>query len=945
MKKFLFTLIALITAHTAMNGQAKMVEQSQPDPNAGGIYIPFTKYVLPNGLTLIVTEDHSDPIVHVDVTYHVGSAREEIGMSGFAHFFEHMMFQGSKHVADEEHFKIVTQAGGTMNGTTNRDRTNYFETVPKNYLETALWLEADRMGFLLDAVTQQKFEIQRATVKNEKGQNYENRPYGMVSIETSRALYPFGHPYSWPTIGYVEDLNRVGVEDLKKFFLRWYGPNNAVVTVGGDVNAADVVKMVGKYFGPIPSGPTVDKVTPETFNLDKDRYVSLEDNVRFPMLNFTYPAAPMFSKDEAALDILAEILGQGKTSILYQNFIKTKKAVQATANNPAFELAGEFSISVMTYPGTSLADMEKLVRESIKQIETRGITDEDLQKAKATHIADAVYSLESVSNKASQLAAYQTFIGDPDYIYKDVERYSNLTTADIMRVYNQYIKGKHAVILSVYPKGKKDLIAAADNFTPGGDTSKVAHKEDYSKLAYRPVSDNFNRAKHPKPGPSPVMDIPPMNQSTTRMGTKIIYINNPEVPDVYAQINIKAGKMCQPTGKEGISYMLARMLQEATMAHTAEQISDKLDLMGSRVSISADDENITVTVQSLKKYLEPTLLIVGEMINSPKFSPEDFERLKQQQLEYIHNQSVQASAMATAAFNKIIYGSNVVGTPLYGTVESVQNLKVEDLRMFYNMFFGPNRISVMLSGEADEHFINDFIQSAFAAHPPTMIPDPKLDATSQAAKTKVYFVNKDNAPQSEIRVGYLAMPYDAMGDFYKANVMNYVLGGAFNSRINLNLREDKGWTYGARSYFSGSHLAGPFVVATGVKADATDSAVFEIMKELKNYRDNGITKDELKFTQKSILDRDALRYETNAQKAGFAEMISEYNLPTDFKKQQANLLKKMKVKDVNALAQKYLPVDNMVIVVVGDAKTYKAGLEKMGYEVVDYNPIEPDGTH
>ncbi|MFM2286046.1 MAG: hypothetical protein RLZZ543_1543, partial [Bacteroidota bacterium] len=295
------------------------------------IVIPYEKYKLMNGMTILVHVDKSDPVVHVDVTYHVGSAREEIGRSGFAHFFEHMMFQGSDNVADEEHFAIVTEAGGTMNGTTNIDRTNYFETLPSNQLETALWLEADRMGFLLDAVTQQKFEIQRATVKNERGQNYDNRPYGLVNERTNEALYPFGHPYSWPTIGYLKDLDGVSVEDLKRFFLRWYGPNNAVLTVAGNVDPAEVIRLANKYFGSIPRGPEVKPMDKMPVTLDQDRYISMEDNVRFPMIQMTWPGVYSGHADELPLDLLAELIGGDKTSILYQNLIKSNIAVQARA--------------------------------------------------------------------------------------------------------------------------------------------------------------------------------------------------------------------------------------------------------------------------------------------------------------------------------------------------------------------------------------------------------------------------------------------------------------------------------------------------------------------------------------------------------------------------------------------------------------------------------------
>jgi zinc protease len=322
-----------------MQAQPKFVEKvvkTKPDE----LVIPYEKYVLPNGLTVLIHEDHSDPVVHVDVTYHVGSAREEIGKSGFAHFFEHMMFQGSDNVGDEQHFKIITEAGGTLNGTTNRDRTNYFETVPSNQLEKMLWLEADRMGFLLDAVTQQKFEVQRATVKNERGQNYDNRPYGLVQETISRNIFPYGHPYSWLTIGYVEDLNRVDVKDLKNFFLRWYGPNNAVVTVGGDLNTKDALALVNKYFGSIPRGPEVNRTILPAPVLESDRYVSMvDDYAKIPMLYMSMPTVPFYSADEAALDCFADIFGGSNTSILYQRLVKTQKATRAFCFNTFQEVS------------------------------------------------------------------------------------------------------------------------------------------------------------------------------------------------------------------------------------------------------------------------------------------------------------------------------------------------------------------------------------------------------------------------------------------------------------------------------------------------------------------------------------------------------------------------------------------------------------------------------
>ena len=494
MKKYMLTLAAVMALYTPTAlAQAKMVEKVTQKGNE--LVIPYEKYVLPNGLTLIVHEDHSDPVVHVDVTYHVGSAREEIGKSGFAHFFEHMMFNGSDNVADEQHFKTVFESGGTLNGTTNRDRTNYFETVPSNQLEKMLWLEADRMGFLLDAVTQPKFEIQRATVKNERGQNYDNRPYGLALEAMSKTLYPYGHPYSWLTIGYLEDLNRSDVNDLKNFFLRWYGPNNATVSVGGDVKPAEVLKMVEKYFGPIPKGPEVRPAVLPAVSLDSNRYTSYVDNyAKVPFLMVSYPTVPNYHKDMAALACLAQVLGQGRNSVLYQNLVKTQLALQANAFSSLSELAGEFIFQIVPLPGKTLSDMENLFRASLDSFEKRGVTDEDIEKFKGGMESQLINGLQSVSGKVSQLASFQTFTGNPNKMADLLKMYTSLTKEDVMKAYADYIKGKGAVVLSITPKGQEQNIAREDNYKT--DSSNYTKPDyDYAGLKYIKAKDNFDRKK------------------------------------------------------------------------------------------------------------------------------------------------------------------------------------------------------------------------------------------------------------------------------------------------------------------------------------------------------------------------------------------------------------------------------------------------------------------
>ncbi|MDX5438361.1 MAG: insulinase family protein, partial [Pontibacter sp.] len=686
----------------AAEAQTKLVEKVTKKGDE--LVIPYSKYKLANGLTLIVHEDHSDPVVHVDVTYHVGSAREEVGKSGFAHFFEHMMFQGSDNVADEEHFKIVSESGGTLNGTTNRDRTNYFETLPSNQLATALWLEADRMGFLLDAVTQKKFEVQRETVKNERGQNYDNRPYGLVYEMTSKNLYPYGHPYSWTTIGYIEDLNRVNVNDLKNFFLRWYGPNNATVTVGGDVKPEEVVKLVEKYFGSIPAGPAVQDMKPMVPTLDKDRYVSYEDNVRFPLLRMTYPTPEAGHKDEAALDILAEVLGQGRNSIFYKNFVKDQKALSASASNSTSELAGEFGISVTAFPTAKLADMEALLRKSIAEFEQRGVTDDDLIRFKAQAESSLINRMASVSGKVSQLAAYETFRNNPNYIQEEIKRINSVTKEDVMRVYNQYIKGKHAVILSVVPKGKADMIAKADNYTISKD-GYVAGADEYSGLKYTKAVDTFDRSKRPEIGANPVVAVPNYYTSKFKNGLKVIGTKSDEIPTVTLQLTIAGGHRlsAKDMSKAGVSSLTAAMLNEDTENYTSEDFTNELNKLGSSVRVFSGSEETIISVQTLKKNLDKTLALMEERMFRPKFNQDDFDRLKKQQLEGIANQATQPTVIASNVYSKLLYGADhIAAMPSSGTAATVANITLDDVKKFYQDNYSPSVANLVVVGDITE---------------------------------------------------------------------------------------------------------------------------------------------------------------------------------------------------------------------------------------------------
>jgi len=913
----------------------KFLEEIKAEP--GKTVIAYKKYQLDNGLTVILHEDDSDPLVHVDVTYHVGSAREDLGKSGFAHFFEHMMFQGSENVADEQHFKLVTEAGGTMNGTTNTDRTNYFQTVPANQLEKMLWLEADRMGFLLDAVTQEKFEVQRETVKNERGQRIDNRPYGRLRERVSAALYPAGHPYSWPVIGYMDDLNRANVNDLKKFFLNWYGPNNATITIGGALDEQQTLELAVKYFGSIPKGPEVSMPEKTKVTVDADRYISMEDNVHLPLLYMTFPTVSGRHADEAPLDLLAQILGGGKTSLFYKNLVKNQLAVQATVNHPCAELACTFNMLALPHPasGKSLADLEKIIRDTLVEFEKRGVEPDDLKKAKAQMEASFVFGLQSVRGKVSQLAANQTFTGNPNYIEQDIARYANVTKEDVDRVFKQYIKGKHAVIMSVVPNGKIDTIAAKDNFEPPFRKVTDESKTSTDDLAVRKAKDTFDRSKMPIAGANAPVEVPRMWQQETENGIQILGTVSTETPTTSLLIKIPAGHYFESKDKAGTAALVADMLNESTTERSAEEMSKALQLLGSSVSVSAGSFTIDVNINALTKNLDATMTLVKEKLFNPAFLKEDFVRNQKNTIQGIKNSKKNAGYLASTAYRQLLNGDNVAATPVGGSEKSVANISLDDVKTFYASHIKPKGTQLIIVSDQSEKQLEPML--AVLGDWKGVGPELTLDVVASTSKKGViYLVNKDQAAQSAIRIGKRGIKEDITGEFYRSYLMNFPLGGAFNSRINLNLREDKGYTYGARGYFWGNKLAGGYTASAEVRADVTDKSIVEFVNEIAGYHKGGITDTELTFMRNAINQRDALKYETPSAKLGFLAQILEHNLTPKFVADRAEIVEKITAKEINALAKKHLNIDEMLMVVVGDSKTLRPQLEALGYEVIDY---------
>ncbi len=902
------------------------------------ISIPFGKYILDNGLTLILHEDNSDPLVHVDVTYHVGSNREEPGRSGFAHFFEHMMFEGSANVGQGEFSRIISNAGGVLNGSTNSDRTNYYETMPANQLEISLWLESDRMGLLLDAVSREKFEIQRATVKNERGQRIDNRPYGRISETLMKNLYPAGHPYSWPVIGWIEDLDAADVDDLKRFFLRWYGPNNATLTIGGDIDRKQTLEWVAKYFGSIPRGPEVERLPKQSAQISQDRYITLEDNIHLPAIAMVFPTVYLTHEDEAPLDAAAKVLGQGRASLLYQRLVQTGRAVSAYVSHSCRELACEMMFIVIQNPssGETLTEMEAAIRETMAEFAERGVNEDDLQKFTAGFESGQIFGMQSVSGKVGALAHSEIYNGDPKTAMDDIDRYSAVTAEEAVNAFRKYIEGQPAVVLSVVPNGQIELAASPQNYqadTIGKAIPPAVSPPDETAPELRSVQDDFDRSIQPEPGNNPIVDLPPIWDTQLVNGVRLLAVPNTETPTIAIHALFSMGQRDEPAGKAGLASLTAAMMREATKTHTAAEFSEALERIGASVSVSSGQYETSVSLNVLSKYLDEGMALMMERILQPAFTEEDFDRIKSRRMESLMQARKSGPSLASRAMGAVLAGpTHPLSYPGSGLPSTVQNISLDDVRAFYAAHIPEQLRGVLVSTSLPQEDILSSLQELSKLRISEQYREP-IEALPKITDRTVFLVNKEDAAQSSLRMVHPSIKYDALGDYYRAGLMNFNLGGTSESRIYLNLREDKGYTYGARTGFSGGRELGSFRFSSEINKDATADAIREVLTELESYSSDGMTEEEYEHMQNAIGQRDALSYETPGAKLGLLAQVLRYDLPLDYRKQQQSLLKETGRETLNELAAKLIDPDNLAIIVVGDIDLIQPQIEQLGMAI------------
>jgi zinc protease len=897
--------------------------------------IKFEKYTLPNGLDVILHEDHSTPIVGVNVWYHVGSKNERPGRTGFAHLFEHMMFQGSEHY-DKDYFGPLQKAGGRLNGSTSQDRTNYWETVPANYLELALWMESDRMGYLLPAMTEAKFENQRSVVKNERRQSYENRPYGLVYETLLAAGYPADHSYSWPVIGSMSDLDAASRDDLATFFRRYYHPGNASLAIAGDFDPVAAKRLVEKYFGPIPAGPKVEKMAPQPAPLAESKRIRMTDRVGLPRLYLVWPSVSMLKPDEAELNVLADVLGGGKTSRLYQSLVREKQIAQdVQAYQNSGEIAGAFMVVATARAGQSLADLETAVRAEIAKLQEGPPAKEEIVRAVNQHESSLVRSLQSVGGfggRADQLNLYNTYTGDPGFLPKDFERYLKVDAAAVQRVAKKYLVDKN-IVMEVTPGDKTaidpDPRAAADQAR-----ARLAKQQPQpAAVPDRPAPEGDEaRSKLPTAGAEPKFQLPPIHRAKLSNGMQILLVENHALPSVFVNAVFPTGRSNDPDEKLGLSALTAAVWDEGTQKRTAMQIAEELATLGAELSVGSDSDSTAVRLFSLKHNLPAALEIYADVLQNPSFPQEELDRQRKLSLGRLTQVRNDPNALAGLAAVAVLYGEkHPYGRPIYGSPSSLAAIQQADLVSFYKENIRTDRATLIVVGDITAEEAVKALERALGTWKTEAgSPDGQLPPPPKPQPARIVLIDKPGAAQSVISVTLLGAERKSP-DYFALSVMNSVFGGQFMSRLNMNLREQKGYTYGARTLFDWRvRQAGPFLATAQVQTAVTAPAIVEFLREFEGMvGKRPVGKEELEFSKTYLTRGYPAQFETPDAVAGQLETLVEYGLPDDYFNTVVPKIGAVTPDEVLRVAKQHLLTENLAVIVVGDRAKVEADLRKL----------------
>ncbi|RJP72976.1 MAG: insulinase family protein [Ignavibacteriales bacterium] len=881
------------------------------------IEIPFQKFILDNGLTLIVHEDHKAPIVAVNIWYHVGSKNEKAGKTGFAHLFEHLMFNGSENY-NNDYFQALERVGATdLNGTTSEDRTNYFQNVPTSAVDLALWMESDRMGHLIGAITQDKLDEQRGVVQNEKRQG-QNQPYSVAWDLIPANCYPKGHPYSWTVIGEMEDLDSAKLSDVHEWFKTYYGPNNAVLVVAGDITAEDALEKVKKYFGDIPPGPPISKYESNVAKMSGSKRMIVQDRVPQERIMKIWNIPEWGNTEAIYLDLVSDVLSQGKTSRLYKRLVYDEQiATNAGAFTGLSEIGGQFYFDLMVKQGEDPAKVEKAAQEELAKFLKDGPTESELERIKTQYIANFVRGIERIGGfggKSDILAQNEVYGGTPDYYKKTLEIVKNATAKDLQNAAVKWLSdGDFIIEIKPYPQ-------------------------------FKASTESADRTKLPETTTPPDAKFPKIEKATLSNGLKIMLSKVPSIPVVNFSLLVDAGYAADQFAAPGVANMTLNMMDEGTKTKDALQISEALLKLGAQLSTSSSLDLCNVYLSSLKQNLDKSLELWADVILNPSFPEKELDRLKKDNIAQIQREKVNPASMGMRVFPVILYGKeHAYGIPFSGTgyEKTTNDITVKALQDFHKTWFKPNNTTLVVVGDISLDEVKSKLEKLFKDWKSGDVPKKNIANVKLNNKPVVYLLDKPEAPQSIIFAGNIASPVSD-GDDIEIQSMNNLLGGSFTSRINMNLRENKHWSYGSRSMISGTKAQRPFMVYALIQSDKTKESMQEIYKELTGIiGNNPPTEDELNKVKLNQTLRLPGSWETMGAIGGSLSQLIMYNLPDNYFDKYVDKVKNLSLDDLSKAAKKILHPDNLIWVVVGDKTKIEGPIKELGYEL---KYIDTDGN-
>lgn len=872
--------------------------------------IQFETYTLPNGLDVILHRDDSLPMVAVNLWYHVGSKDEQPGRTGFAHLFEHIMFEGSKH-HNRDFFEPLEKVGASINGSTTNDRTNYWTTAPSNTLELILWLESDRMGYLLDALDQERLDLQRDVVKNERRQSYENRPYGRAHLAMETAIFPAPHPYNWPVIGSQEDLDAASLDDVRSFFKTYYVPSNASLGIAGDFDPDQTRRLVDRYFGSIPPGDAINRVGQMNSSLTGELRLDMRDKVHLPRLSIVWPTGPVFGPHEAPLDILSVVMGEGQSSRLYKTLVYDRRiARDVVVDHYSREIAGEFVVQIMANPGQSLEEIEEIVHAQFDGLYDDPPTERELQMALNQIETHNVRSLERIGGfggRADQLNLYNVFAGDPGRINTDIERYRAVTIEDVLRVAREML-GPHRVRLTVMPE---EAVEAAQT------------QIDRSTM---PASEKPRSFLPPK-----------LQREKMDNGLDILYVEDSRLPVVSFSLVVDAGAVDDPPDKPGLSHLTAAMLPEGTSSMSSQDISGEMEFIGSHLASSASYEHAFLSASSLTGHWPRAMEILSGVARDAVFPEHELERVRKERLTDLQRIADDANLISRRAYRTLVYGrSTPHGNPIIGTDESIRAMTRDEIVERFRRAYRAEASTLIVVGDVRRGDILAEAESRFSRWVSDTRPSderPKAAPPSRAATT-IYLADKPGAAQSVIRAGHLTIARRDP-DYYALNLLNYLFGGHFMARLNQNLRQDKGYSYGFHSAIDWSSDQSMLTAWGAVQTKVTKESVIETLEEFENIRTKRpVERPEFDDARNGLLKGFPSQFETQSALLSQLGRIVTFGLPDDYFSTLEARYESLTVDDINRAAVEHLDNTGLTILVVGDRSVVLPGLSELGYPIV-----------